>query len=577
MASSITVYHRLEPRARNGDPDTGLEARIGDPLWLLGRQWQFGESRGEDAASPVAVRVRLRTSRMSRWQPGPVTPASGDPQPARDYDASGLPLEALVEAEAATGALTLRAAARTGLRFAEDLRSAGLAHVVDAYLARYPVQLGADELADDPAAPATLVMFAGRVPDGGRLAADLAATIPGALPAAPALSPADAAAVLPVATRWLDWFVAEVGPAVDSGTWLPERMEYRFSVAAPVDGGELVLTANDYGGDGLDWYDMDPAPGAALGATGGEVTDVVRAVLPTPVGFPGMPAERWWQFEDAAVDLGSIDAAPDDLARLLLVEFATVFGNDWFIVPVDLAFGSVTSVGSVVVTDTFGEQILVSPTDKAVQDGGLWRMFDPAVPGGFGRPGAGVDALVLPPVLAAHLEGPPLEDVLLLRDEMANMAWAVERVVEGSSGAPLSRSEQWQRRIARVAANQPPPEPPLAPLAYTVESTVPDHWIPLLPVQVDASRRAVRLVRGAMLRYGDGDPVPVAPIGRLLEPGLPLALFEEEVPRAGARVTRVPVLARWLDGTTVHWTGRRKRSGRGEGSSGLRFDSADPT
>ena len=577
MASSITVYHRLEPRARNGDPDVGLEARIADPLWLLGRQWQFGETAGEDAASPVAVRVRLRTSGLSRWQPGPLVPAAGDPRPARDYDASGLPLEMLVEQEAATAPLALRSAARAGLQFADDLRAAGLSGVVPAYLARYPLQLSADELASDPAAPAALAMFGGRAVDGGRFAADLAATLPAALPANPALSPADAASVLPVAIGWLAWFAAEVAPPADSGTWLPERMEYRFSVAAPVDGGELVLTAADYGGGGLDWYDVDPAARASLGAAGGVVSDVVRATLPTPVRFPGMPAERWWQLEDAAVDLGSIDAAPDDLARLLLVEFATVFGNDWFIVPVDLAFGSLTRVGSVVVTDTFGEQILIAPTDQAVNDGGLWRMFDPAVPGGFGRPGGGVDALVLPPVLATHLEGSPVEDVLLLRDEMANMAWAVERTVEGASGARLSRTEGWQRRIAQAAATQPPPGPPLAPLLYTLESTVPDHWIPLLPVQIDATRRAIRLVRGAMLRYGDGEPVPVAPIGRLLEPGQPLALFEEEVPRAGARVTRVPVLARWLDGTTVHWTGRRKRSGRGEGSSGLRFDSADPT
>jgi hypothetical protein len=86
----------------------------------------------------------------------------------------------------------------------------------------------------------------------------------------------------------------------------------------------------------------------------------------------------------------------------------------------------------------------------------------------------------------------------------------------------------------------------------------------------------VRLVRGAMLRFGDGPPVPVAPVGRLLEPGRPLVLYEEEVPRAGVRLSRVPVLARWLGGATAHWVGRRNRPGRGEGSAGLQFDSADP-
>jgi hypothetical protein len=34
--------------------------------------------------------------------------------------------------------------------------------------------------------------------------------------------------------------------------------------------------------------------------------------------------------------------------------------------------------------------------------------------------------------------------------------------------------------------------------------------------------------------------------------------------------------SRWLGGAGFLWLGRAKRSGRGEGSSGLRYDSADP-
>jgi hypothetical protein len=49
-------------------------------------------------------------------------------------------------------------------------------------------------------------------------------------------------------------------------------------------------------------------------------------------------------------------------------------------------------------------------------------------------------------------------------------------------------------------------------------------------------------------------------------------LFDEEVPRAGARVTRNWQYARWIDGSRHLWIGTRKEPGRGEGSSGLRFD-----
>ena len=53
-----------------------------------------------------------------------------------------------------------------------------------------------------------------------------------------------------------------------------------------------------------------------------------------------MPAPRFWEMEDARFDPGAIDAAPNDLGRLLLTSFATVYGNDWFVLPVRLPVGS---------------------------------------------------------------------------------------------------------------------------------------------------------------------------------------------------------------------------------------------
>ena len=55
---SITSWMRLEPRSRNAEMNTSLQARIYDPLWLLARQWQLGEFQGEDNGSPVMARWR---------------------------------------------------------------------------------------------------------------------------------------------------------------------------------------------------------------------------------------------------------------------------------------------------------------------------------------------------------------------------------------------------------------------------------------------------------------------------------------------------------------------------------------
>ena len=39
---------------------------------------------------------------------------------------------------------------------------------------------------------------------------------------------------------------------------------------------------------------------------------------------------------------------------MLLAEFALVYGNDWFVAPIDLPVGSVTRLVTVTVRDTFG-------------------------------------------------------------------------------------------------------------------------------------------------------------------------------------------------------------------------------
>ena len=84
----------------------------------------------------------------------------------------------------------------------------------------------------------------------------------------------------------------------------------------------------------------------------------------------------------------------------------------------------------------------------------------------------------------------------------------------------------------------------------------------------------MRLRRAAaLLDTEDGEVGFSRPLGRVLEPEREdFSLYEEEVPRGGARVIRQYQYARWTDGSTALWLARRKTAGRGEESSGLRFD-----
>ena len=112
-------------------------------------------------------------------------------------------------------------------------------------------------------------------------------------------------------------------------------------------------------------------------------------------------------------------------------------------------------------------------------------------------------------------------------------------------------------------------------------NSVPENWIPFIPVHVPNNNREIQLQRAAMPRILVGDPNPaqkVQPLTSLLRQGLDVTpaqtyfLHEEEVPRAGSRVTEYYSRARWTQGQVYTWLRVQKQTGRGEASSGLSFD-----
>jgi hypothetical protein len=104
--------------------------------------------------------------------------------------------------------------------------------------------------------------------------------------------------------------------------------------------------------------------------------------------------------------------------------------------------------------------------------------------------------------------------------------------------------------------------------------------VPFVARHRPGSLRLIRLQRASMPRLADDlRGTRVEPRGRVLRSGLDAIdvrqryfLHEEEVPRAGAIVTRSFQRARWFDGKVYTWLGRRKETGRGQGASGLEFD-----
>jgi hypothetical protein len=199
--------------------------------------------------------------------------------------------------------------------------------------------------------------------------------------------------------------------------------------------------------------------------------------------------------------------------------------------------------------------------------------------------------LVLLPTAPKVQEGPVLEASGLIRDEMSDMVWAVERTIPDATGVGMSGSEAGDETLAyhrRLLATwleahpgQAVPVAAAAPIRYQVMNSVPENWIPFIPVHVPGDSRQIQLQRAAMPRVLEGDPDPpekvrprttVLRVGLDQRPPVPLFVHEEEVPRAGVVVSQAYRRTRWRNGRVVVWLGARKQSGRGEGKSGLAFD-----
>jgi hypothetical protein len=243
--------------------------------------------------------------------------------------------------------------------------------------------------------------------------------------------------------------------------WDPERLEYRFSIRSS---GTTELTAKDYDGDHLDWYTFSAkaiAPPAI--ATPMDQT-------PTPVRFRGMPRARWWELEDARIDLGDLSRPDLDLLTPLLIEYALLYSADWYVVATAQPVGTLRTVRRVAVVDSFGVSEDIPPLPA--HNGGGFAMFTLS-----GQPSS--HHLLINAKLSSS-QGAALEDVLFVRDEDANLVWAIER---GCYDAPDHTHPERVERIARAA--EQPPTAPAAPagaaLAYRAAAPLPEHWIPYVP------------------------------------------------------------------------------------------------
>ncbi|MEP6729178.1 MAG: hypothetical protein ABJE10_01005 [bacterium] len=585
-SSSVTTYTRLEPQTSNADIGVSSNARVYDPLWLMTRQWQVGEFQGEDTGSPIQTRLRATNAPLSRCLFGE---PSGTNTVAHPYDPTRAPLEAMVERRRMrpaddTDARMLTLSVEAGLHFLRMVElNATTKKYRAAFLSAYVLQQPASQppVPDDNATRFVQTMV-GRAPDARRLAMAFRPTAPTiTFDPALAITAADLVAMQGVAMKWLTWydtlFAEPVAPTDDA--WTATRLEYAVSVGArlsatPAD--SLTLSASEFDGGRLDWSSFDVNSVSPLNTTGDHTfVPLNETTIPTPVTFGGAPAARFWELEDAKIAYGLLPAGPTDLAHLMMAEYSSSYGNDWFVMPVKTPVGSVTRVDSLIVTDTFGVKSLVRPIGDPALTSPYFSMWQQSA----WRPAGGAlgvpvpNRFFFPPSINRTVDSAPIEDVLFMRDEMANVAWGIERSIEGAieGAVPLTTG------VASTSVAPVPVPPPAAgvPPMYQLSTDVPDNWIPLLPFEQQVGSALVsRLRRGAVLQPNATSVLQQALSETLKVLGTQM-LYDEEVPREGVRITRRRRMTRWVDGSSWVWTAFRNEVGRGEGSAGLVFDSLE--
>lgn len=477
-----TTWTRLEPRPRSDEMRDGLRAEIRDPLWMLTRQWQVSEFRGEDAGSPVRADLTIAEDDLDR-----VDLRGGGHGEVGPFDYDGGPLETTVEREAVMtddDGPPLRLRAEAGQQYLRTLVDLGYGSYTTG---DFPETFHLSSPEESLEAPDRryVEMMAGRALDGTAVARAIASAVDnidsvvdGEASSWSGVSAGD----LPLPTgesrtgtfedcveSFYGWYVDLYDePTVETGSaWDPTRLEYRFAVSTGAEETETVFEAEAYQGGRLDWHafsaaeadeslqdstdgwnpdsvldttevppSLDPNNDDALDPTAEHYPPEHptslrhKTVMPTQVSFPGMPATRFWEFEDGSADLSQVAADGSSLSRLLLTEFAVQYGNDWFSIPIETPIGTLTRLTDLTVTDSFG----VTETATAAMDDD-WQLYMHDLPG-HSEPG-----LFVPPTLADLATSDPVEKVVFTRDEVANLAFGIERIFEGPTGRAVDRTE----------------------------------------------------------------------------------------------------------------------------------------
>lgn len=617
---STDAFNQIATRPRHNEYQRALRAEIHDPLFMLARQFQMGEFQFEDTGSALVAKLALQKSRLSRFKG-----FNGNVE----YFSNQMPLETKIERQIPK--ISLKERVRMGEEWLRIVKEVG-ATVIGFDFAAFKAHCLADYTFAQPATTSDYLLNAkrevstkenqyiklisSRKVDGLLIKEELETN---STAFSGFMSPLFLAAVKNPFLMWIKSLYSV--PSSNEDCWDGESLSYHAEVSAPQEDlsqnslDNKVLKIKDYSTDKLDWHAFDsrdtitsPSDDMvdAMTLLDENETAVVESdfpeveiieIIPSAGEFPGMPVTRWWELEEGNVNFAGSNLSASDTVKSLMAEFALVYQDDWFIIPKDLPVGSLSKLTGIVVKDTFGQYTYVKHTSDSLDvsnDWSSWNLYGQTDSSDLTEGIAATDdSFFLAPSTDHIMTSEALEEVVFIRDEMANMVFGIEKRVLSDLGESVDATDVASRVKEHLLKQSPETLKPTpdAELRYELGNSVPMNWIPFVPVhQGTGTNRQIKLQRASMpYLLSDFEPIPIRPQTSFLRKGInddnsitsiadggnPMYYIQEEIiPRAGIKLEKKMQRTRWFDGKTYLWVSNTKKIGRGQGNSNLQFDRA---
>lgn len=583
------LTRRIDPRTRDDDYQTALSFEIFDPLWMLSRQWQYGRFKAVDCGSPVLVKVKTEKGRFDHIQ-------------CRDSAADAVsesyfvekPLE--YEVEKQNVEITPYVRVESAMQLKKMLIASKFSKESFEFLYKDYKLLdelnGIDESEDINALKKknnrTLQNFykfyRNRSFDGVKVYQNFEEL----------MSRDDVTgAFKEVLEKYVEWFKNKFMPCGDNDErdyWSNEKLGYELKIKR----GANTYIAEDYDTGKLSWYSFDSSlneKNASASETNSEVK--LLSYIPSPAKIPGAPASRLWEFEDQKVNMGSCGADFSFIGTAAIMQYVSMFSNDWMIVPLETETGTVLDVKGILVKDSFGDRFYIvnnaqkldaQKADVIYTD--RWNLFGTSYDGAYEKRSFSTDdGLLFPPTVLRYEESKPIEEVQFLRDEMSNMVWGVEITLNnrcgGSMDGKLLSDLIFNDIDESNGLNDPLKTESEVNAAYSllIQNRVPANWIPFIPEKTPDSCRDVTLRRGRMPVYYKGKFRAFEPSSGLIgykrdknNHVVPCYVNEEEVSTCGIRIIKSAQRTRWFLGESFNWIGNKQVVREYQANSGLMFD-----